>query len=421
MDSGKSFALMILTAGGVALTGGQASAQFSDTFEDGLGAGRYNVATDYEAGVADNVINYAFDYVAAGLPLAPNSTAGDSLGLYVQSNISDNCPGAPGCDASNNEGEMIAFYPSSGNGFGPNDDYILQFDFYQHVANVGNIFSMTESVSMGINANGTDANWFFGQSPTSGSWFSMTTDGDSSTDIRAFEGDTNPASVNGFNFRREFAEDDNVEPLLQGVDGFLDGSLSAANPVTLQAISSGWSVFQIEKSGTTVTWRVNGNPEVDNVFQDLFTFDQSAPIVVATEAGFDITQDSGSDFDSGQAWFGYGDFVNSVMDAGELGGIFDNVQLIVNSTPLVGDLNGDGFVGIDDLNLVLGNWNQNVTPGDPLQGDPSGDGFVGIDDLNQILGNWNAGTPPTAGAAVPEPATLALLSLCGVGIMNRRR
>ncbi len=90
-------------------------------------------------------------------------------------------------------------------------------------------------------------------------------------------------------------------------------------------------------------------------------------------------------------------------------------------TVLVGDLDGDGFVGIADLNLVLGNWNQNVTPGNPLQGDPDGDGFVGIADLNTVLGNWNAGTPPPPGGAVPEPATLALLALGGAAMLGRRR
>jgi hypothetical protein len=87
---------------------------------------------------------------------------------------------------------------------------------------------------------------------------------------------------------------------------------------------------------------------------------------------------------------------------------------------LTGDLDGDGFVGIADLNIVLGNWNQNVTAGDPLVGDPSGDGFVGIEDLNTVLGNWNAGTPPASGAAVPEPATFALMGLGTLAVMRRR-
>jgi len=108
------------------------------------------------------------------------------------------------------------------------------------------------------------------------------------------------------------------------------------------------------------------------------------------------------------------------------GSIFDVVynanSVVVHVVKLLGDLNGDGFVGIDDLNIVLANWNQNVPPGDPLA-DPSGDGFVGITDLNTVLGNWNAGTPPGAQAssAIPEPATLGVVLLGMLGVGGRRR
>ncbi len=99
--------------------------------------------------------------------------------------------------------------------------------------------------------------------------------------------------------------------------------------------------------------------------------------------------------------------------------------------PLTGDLNADGFVGIEDLNLVLGNWNQTVTPGDLLQGDafddPLNPGFIGIEDLNVVLGNWNAGTPPGTPAmgdgavVVPEPACGAVLGLTCTLLIRRPR
>ena len=95
-----------------------------------------------------------------------------------------------------------------------------------------------------------------------------------------------------------------------------------------------------------------------------------------------------------------------------------SIITLTNLTPaLVGDLNGDGFVGVADLNLVLGYWNQ-TSP--YWRADPTGDGYVGIDDLNIVLGNWNAGTPPEVQANIPEPATIVMLGAGCLAVMRRR-
>ena len=78
-----------------------------------------------------------------------------------------------------------------------------------------------------------------------------------------------------------------------------------------------------------------------------------------------------------------------------------NNTIFTGDPAMVGDLNGDFFVGIDDLNAMLGNWNQNVFPGDASAGDINGDGFVGIDDLNVLLANWNYTIPTVDTRADP--------------------
>ncbi len=99
-----------------------------------------------------------------------------------------------------------------------------------------------------------------------------------------------------------------------------------------------------------------------------------------------------------------------------------NITFYLATSFIVGDLDHDGFVGIGDLNLVLGNWNQTVPAGNQVRGDISGDGFVGIDDLNLVLSSWNTGTPPggEALANVPEPGAVLSMLIMFVAVVSRR-
>jgi hypothetical protein len=51
--------------------------------------------------------------------------------------------------------------------------------------------------------------------------------------------------------------------------------------------------------------------------------------------------------------------------------------------PCPADANGDGFVNVDDLFLILGDWGETDSPGDV-----NDDGVVNVDDLFLVLGNW---------------------------------
>ncbi len=114
------------------------------------------------------------------------------------------------------------------------------------------------------------------------------------------------------------------------------------------------------------------------------------------------------------------DDLTFIFQVDPFGGAFTSDLVYFTGFPdITGDLDGDGFVGITDLNIILGVWNLFVPPNDP-RADPSGDGFVGIDDLNTVLGNWNAGAPPAS--ALPEPGTVAVVGMAlGVGVLRRVR
>ena len=80
---------------------------------------------------------------------------------------------------------------------------------------------------------------------------------------------------------------------------------------------------------------------------------------------------------------------------------------------LPGDANMDGTVNGADLNIVLSNFNE--TGMTWAQGDFTGDGTVNGADLNIVLSNFNQTLG--VGAAVPEPAAIALFAVGAGGLL----
>ena len=81
----------------------------------------------------------------------------------------------------------------------------------------------------------------------------------------------------------------------------------------------------------------------------------------------------------------------------------------------MGDADGDTFVDDDDLSLLLSNWKGGNVGWS--KGDFNASGDVDDDDLSLLLSNWTG----SGGGTIPEPATMALLILGGIGLISRKR
>ena len=121
-----------------------------------------------------------------------------------------------------------------------------------------------------------------------------------------------------------------------------------------------------------------------------------------------VSLDGSFAYDPEEDYTGTDSFMYVLFDSQE----FSNVArvTITISALITGDLNGDGFVGGDDLDIVRSFWGQNVTPGSLSHGDPSGDGLVSGDDLELVRSHWGEGTPAVPAAPVPEPPLSILLA-----------
>ncbi len=166
------------------------------------------------------------------------------------------------------------------------------------------------------------------------------------------------------------------------------------------------SIFQFEHDGIDTDIELLFNDAVSDI--DLFVHMNDGTVVAQAISESNNEFISFDGFTAGTYYISIDDFTGNGVP------YTLSIAETVTNTP---DLNGDGFVGIEDLDLLLANWGN--AAGSPAGGDANGDGLVNADDLAIVQAAWGDGTPPSG--LVPEPGSLALLAAGGVLALRRRR
>ncbi|QNN20848.1 hypothetical protein HED60_00710 [Planctomycetales bacterium ZRK34] len=212
-------------------------ALIEDDFEADTSS-NYTIVDDSNAasgdGTADSTSTFAFDYIAAGIPLAPNSTAGDTGGLLFTVN-----------DSAGEADHIAAFNNTSITA----TNYRLQVDMYMRVE-IGQSGS-TEMAHVGVAGSSSDYISIFTPVVTNGHFISITGEGGSSSDYR-HSVPSIAAVPSGDSSYLDPAQTTNASgTLYQSLFPSTDFPGSPGNV---------WTTLTIDVTPTTVTYSLDGTP-----------------------------------------------------------------------------------------------------------------------------------------------------------------
>ncbi|MBA3483780.1 MAG: hypothetical protein H0T51_18405 [Pirellulales bacterium] len=360
------------------------AALFSDNF-DVNSSGLYTVNAD-----PDTTVAFAYDYSADGIPSAPGSVGGSTLGVKFTANNGDATATAAAINIS-----------PTGQSF--TGDYVLRFHSW---LNSNGPFpdggtGSTEFFTAGVGTDGDDVQKSSGSA--SGAWFAGDSEGGSGIDFRAYLNATlqGPTSTvytapDSGTINRRNANNPYYHTTFPGGQT-PPASQTAANPAVqtgalkLGTLGFEWREVEIANVGGDVTWTIDG------LLIAMFT----APVLTGSNV-----------------FVGHWDVFASIAANPEFSfGIVDNLvveQLVVTPTEDA-DFDGDGDVdGADFLT-----WQRGLgAAGDLADGDADGDMFVDGDDLVIWREQFGPGAATPAVGAVPEPSTWAMAALACAGCLT---
>jgi hypothetical protein len=220
---------------------------YSDSFDTDTSA-NYVISKD-----TDSSATFAYNYSIWGIPSAPHSTGGTTRGLRLEANNGDLVGAIAGISLS-----------PAGRSF--TGDYHVRFDMW---INANGPFPMggtgsSQCVTAGVGTAGTSI-----QKPSGtadGTWFAVDGDGQAIADYRVYLGITSQAPASGC-----FAAGAGANAR-EAADPYYASKFPGQSPPALQeasysaqtgqvmdgAVGFGWHVVDIAKSGTTVTWSIDG-------------------------------------------------------------------------------------------------------------------------------------------------------------------
>lgn len=270
------------------LFGTSMAASFFDDFDGGTSASKWDLFTSN----SDYTVNFAFDYSTLGIPSAPNSVGGTTIGLYMS--VNDRLGVAAG----------VAAFAKNLNFAG---DYWLEFDMYMsYNGGPGGGTGSTENFSAGINQSGTALVWS-GSAPSSSVWFTTTGEGGAARDYRAYKGTVEYSATSGV---YAAGTDSNGNGPQAHQNAYYTSLFAPPTYETAGAPGKAWTRVRIEQKNNVVYWYLNGK-------------------LIATV--------SDSPVNSGTIMLGYMDmFASLSAEPNKTFVIYDNVRAVPEPMTLVG-------------------------------------------------------------------------------------
>lgn len=363
-------------------------------------------------GPSFTLADFFFDYTTVGIPAAPSGAGTRGLKLQANLNLDNDPTQENGTFGGLSVSPLDQDFSAAGN-------YKLTFDWWAnfHGPFPGGGNGSTQLSIFGVGTAGLTPQW------QGGNWdsvfFGATGDGGSTNDWRAYSrgaltstGEAAPAgSIWPETSISNVYAAGNVAGVTQASHPYYASLGSNSAPAvqlaafpqqtgTTAAGAAGmeWHQVEIIKSSTDVKWTVDG------------TLIAAVPLSEAVIMG------------GGNILFGHSDInLNWSTDANHdelLFTLIDNVAVVDLPETPTGDADFDGDDDIDGEDFLT--WQQHVgQAGDQTQGDADGNGQIEAADLE--VWKLQFGNPPPAVAAVPEPATWALIVAAALGAIALAR